>query len=226
VAPRLPRGVGKACSTPGSAERAITNDLLANVTVHSAMVAVVHLADYSPDDSAHLDAIRHLAALMGGRTHPGGRGTTERIADFLADRDQHRMTAERVVFDRRRHFLYITRERRSLPVVTIEPGATAVWDNRFRIENRGVAPAVVGARDSARQGRALIAADLPAGLPGAVRQRAEAAEPVLIEGCPDQLSVKPIIAQFDRFLPARMLEVGNALAFLAGLDHFPSLPAR
>jgi tRNA(Ile)-lysidine synthase len=200
--------------------------LHANVSVHSALAAVVDLAGHSPHDAARLDAIRHLAALMGGRAHLSGRETTSRIADFLASPDGHRLTAERVVFDRRKHLLYITRERRTLPVITIQPGTTAVWDNRFRIENRGAGPAIVGARAVGQPGRALIDASLPANLPGAVGQRIEATEPLLIEGSRDQLSVKPIIAQFDRFLPLRMLGVANALAFLVGLDHFPSLPAR
>jgi tRNA(Ile)-lysidine synthase len=208
---------------PGSA---IARHLLANTVIHSARVAVIDLSDFSRSNSAKLDAIRHLAALMGGRTHPSGRETTGRIADFLADPGQHRLTAERVVFDRRKHLLYITRERRSLPTVTIAPGASASWDNRFRIGNRGRVPAVVGAPGSGLPGKPLIVAGLPVNLPGAVRQRIEAAEPVLIDGSPDQLSVKPIVAQFDRFLPLRMLEVANALAFLIGLDHFPRLPAR
>jgi tRNA(Ile)-lysidine synthase len=210
----------------GDEDEVIARFLLDNTVIHSARVAVVDLSHISQSPSAALDAIRHLAALMGGRTHLSGRETTGRIMDFLADPDQHRLTAERVVFDRRKHLLYITRERRSLPTVTVEPSATILWDSRFRIENLGAEPAVIGVRSTGQTGRALIGADLPAGLPGAVCQRVEATEPILLEGRSDRLIAKPIIAQFERFLPIRMLGVANALAFLDGLDHFPGLPAR
>jgi tRNA(Ile)-lysidine synthase len=206
-------------------EEGISRFLLDNTVIHSARVAVFDLSQFLPSNPAKLDAIRHLAALMGGRTHLAAAETSRRIADFLANPDQHRLTAERVVFDRRKHLLYIIRERRSLPVVAVAPGATALWDNRFRIENQGEQPAVVGARIAGQPARALIG-DLPASLPGAVRQRVEATQPMLIEGCPDHLIVKPIIAQFDRFLPLQKLAIANALAFLGGLDHFPGLPTR
>ena len=110
--------------------------------------------------------------------------------------------------------------------MTVEPGETVVWDDRFRIENRGLEAATVGTRDSGRGGCALISNDLPANLPGAVRLRVEATEPMLLDGRLGELSTRPIIAAFDRFLPLRMLEIANALAFLGGLDHFPGLPTR
>ena len=200
--------------------------LRADAAIHSGRVAVVDLSHFSPSNIAHLDAIRHIAAMMGGRTHLSGRETTERIAGFLTGTDQHRLTAERVVFDRRKHLLYITRERRSLPAEIVRPGETAVWDNRFRIPNHGSEIAVIGARGAGKTGSALIGEALPAGLPGAVRQRIEATEPILLEGRLAGLSTKPIIVQFDRFLPLRMLAVANALAFLGGLDHFSRLPTR
>jgi tRNA(Ile)-lysidine synthase len=200
--------------------------LRADAVIHSGRVAVVDLSHFSPWNIAHLDAIRHIAAMMGGRTHVSGRETTERIGGFLAGTEKHRLTAERVVFDRRKYLLYITRERRSLPAAIVKAGETAVWDNRFRITNHGSETAVIGARGAGKTGCPLIGETLPAGVPGAVRQRIEATEPMLLEGRLVGLSTKPIIAQFDRFLPLRMLEVANALAFLGGLDHFSGLPTR
>lgn len=200
--------------------------LLTNASIHSSRLAVVDLTHCPPPNAAALDAVRHLAAMMGGRTHLSGRETTGRIAGFLAGADGHRMTAERVVFDRRKHLLYIARERRSLPMASVGPGETAVWDNRFRITNRGCETAVIGVRSSGQTGTALLDGTLPPALPGAVRQRLDATEPMLLAGRLAGLSVKPIIVQFDRFLPLRLLEVANALAFLGGLDHFPGLPTR
>lgn len=200
--------------------------LLASTVVHFARVAVLDLGGYLPDDPAHLRAVRHLAALMGGRTHLAGGEMSGRLARFLAGTEEMRLTAERVVFDRRKHLLYLVRERRSLPVTTVAPGASALWDGRFRIENHGDQPAVIGVRDAAGRGQMLLTEPLPDDLPGAVRQRIHATEPMLLDGRLAGLSVGPVIAQFDRFLPLPMFEVANALAFLTGLDHFPGLPTR
>jgi tRNA(Ile)-lysidine synthase len=203
----------------------IADFLIATATLHSALVAVVDLAACSPQNSAHLAAIRHLAAMLGGRTHAAGRETGARIAQFLATPDAKRLTAERVVFDKRRRQLYLTRERRSLPEMVIDPHSTAVWDNRFRIRNTGNTPVRIGVRGE-EQGEPLLPLSLPQNLPPGIRQRALAAEPVLLSGSPQNLTLEPVIAQFDRFLPLRLLLVANALAFLLGLDHFPGLPTR
>ena len=186
----------------------------------------VDLSDHNADNPAHLDAIRHLAAMMGGRTHLAGGEASQRIQKFLASADSDRLSSERVVFDGRKQFLYICRERRSLPEMMIEPGSTAVWDNRFRFHNTGSESVVIGVRGRDRKHEEVFSNPPSGDLPGAVRQLIEATEPILLQGRRDLLTVKPIIAQFDEFLPADVLEIGNALAFLGGLDHFPELPTR
>jgi hypothetical protein len=72
----------------------------------------------------------------------------------------------------------------------------------------------------------LIADTLPEDLPKSVRQCALATEPVLPEGEIGMLAVEPIPANFVHFLPRDLLAIGNALAILNGLDHFPALPTR
>lgn len=136
------------------------------------------------------------------------------------------MTAERVVFERRKGLLYITRERRGLPEATIMPGAWAVWDNRFRIHNKGKIAVRVSARGTNQAFVPLLAGDIGDDVPKAVRQRIGETEPVLLAGRAETLAVEPIIANFDRFLPLDLLQIANALAFLGGLDHFPTLPTR
>ncbi len=227
--------VRKSLTSPGvafdfSGRRALASEtaqrLLASSVIHAARVAVVDLAHHDPDNPAHLDAIRHLAALMGGRTHLAGSEASGRIGQFLASAHAHRLTGERVVFDRRKQLLYICRERRSLPETVIEPGSTALWDNRVRFHNQSSESAVIGVRGRDRKGGLALADPVATDLPGGVRQLIEATEPVLLQGRRDWLIMKPIIAQFDGFLPLDVLEIGNALAFLGGLDHFPGLPTR
>jgi tRNA(Ile)-lysidine synthase len=202
------------------------NRLRSSSVIHPGRVAMVDLSDHDADNPAHLDAIRHLAAMMGGRAHLAGGEASQRIRQFLASVDSQRLSSERVVFDRRRQFLYICRERRSLPEMVIEPGSTTVWDNRFRFHNSGAESVVIGVRGRDRKHEEVFSHPPSGDLPGAVKQLIEATEPILLQGRRDLLTVKPIIAQFDEFLPADVLEIGNALAFLGGLDHFPELPTR
>jgi tRNA(Ile)-lysidine synthase len=197
--------------------------LRANAKIHSARVAVVDLSAYSPAEPAHLLAILHLAAVIGGRTHLAGKETTTRIAQFLERRQESRMTAERVVFDRRKNLLYIAREKRSLPEATVPPGSNLHWDGRFAIRNEGDAPVRISA-GTERGGEPLLPGPLPPNLPPTVVGRIRATEPRLLEGDARDVFVEPILATFVHFLPLDLLEIADALAFLVGLDHFHELP--
>jgi tRNA(Ile)-lysidine synthase len=204
-----------------ASERAMSGEnvarfLIASVAIHGARLAVFDLGGYRVDNPAHLRAVLYLAAFMGGRTHLAGRDTTGRLSRFLSEGSARRMTAERVVFERRNGLLYITRERRGLPEATIAPGACAMWDNRFRIHNKGKVAARVSARGTNQAFVPLLASDIGDDVPKAVRQRLDETEPVLLAGRAEALAVEPIIANFDRFLPLDLLQIANALAFLGG----------
>jgi tRNA(Ile)-lysidine synthase len=200
--------------------------LMEHVVIHSARVAMLDLSGYQPETPAHLQAVLHLLAFTGGRTHIAGRDAAQRISTFLAERRQSRLTAERVVLDRRGDRLFMTREKRSLPSAIIQPGSSVLWDHRFHIENRGTDAVMVSSRGGDGRGMPLIADTLPEDLPKSVRQCALATEPVLPEGEIGMLAVEPIPANFVHFLPRDLLAIGNALAILNGLDHFPALPTR
>ena len=64
-----------------------------------------------------------------------------------------RMTAGRVVFDRRRSGLYLYREARNLPDLVIQPHQKAIWDGRFIVTNIGAEPLMVGGGLDARSWR-------------------------------------------------------------------------
>jgi endonuclease YncB( thermonuclease family) len=61
-------------------------------------------------------------------------------------------------------------------------------------------------------------------LPKDVARRVAASAPRVIDGDTAALKVRPILAPFDKFLPARKLELANSLATAFELEQFPLLP--
>ncbi len=168
-------------------------------------------------------AVLSLAAVIGGRSHLAGRKTVGRLAAFLTSGRDGRVTAGRVVFDRRRSGLYLYREGRGLPELTVRPLSTAIWDNRFLVANAGAEPLVVRAgADSARLSAGLIAA----GLPEAIVKRAAISSPNFFGDVPPEVSVEAVIGLYDTFLPRFDLIMANALAVLLGRDRYVPSPVH
>ncbi|MBL0372453.1 tRNA lysidine(34) synthetase TilS [Rhizobium sp. KVB221] len=198
--------------------------LAAHVILHAGRVAEVDLSSFDVREPGGVLALLHLIAFLGGRTHTAGRENAERMRRFAGQREETRLSIERVVLERRKQRLYITRERRSLPELVIAPSDTVVWDSRFRVRNGGGSPVSVWAGAGTQGCLPLLGGDLPADLPGSVRQRALQTEPCASD--PASLQVVPIIAQFDRFVPSDLYEVANRLAILGGLAQFPEIATR
>jgi tRNA(Ile)-lysidine synthase len=211
------------------ARRALADEaavfLSTHVTIHASRVAELSLEEFELANPAHLMALMHLAAFIGGREHVAGRQSSGRIIELLSGEGNVRSAAERVVFDRRKNRLYLVRERRLLPEITIAGGDSAVWDNRFRIGNPGYTPVTIAARGASEDGEPLLAGRMPS-LPKAVSQLARQTEPMVIGGQATTLFVEPVIANFDQFLPVELFEIANVLALLGGLAHFPKVPVR
>ncbi|UVC07382.1 tRNA lysidine(34) synthetase TilS [Rhizobium sp. TH2] len=191
------------------------------VQLHPGHVAEVDLERLSPADPAHRLAMLSLVAFLGGRDHLAGKETAGRVFDFLARGEGMRLAAERVIQDRRGRSLFIGREARGLQQVTIAPGEAAYWDNRFHISNRGKAVAQIAAGDL--ETYPIIDSPQADRLPKSVYHRARITIPRLISGDPGAMRVRTIIPQCEHFLPSGRLELANSLAFVAGLEHFPSL---
>jgi tRNA(Ile)-lysidine synthase len=211
------------------ARRALADEAAAflsdHAAIHASRVAELSMDEFEPGNLAHLMALMHLAAFIGGREHVTGRQTSGRIVELLSGGGNVRFAAERVVFDRRKDRLYLVRERRLLPEITIAGGDSGVWDHRFRIGNPGHAPVTIAARGASEEGEPLLAGRLPP-LPKAVSQLARQTEPMVIGGQATTLFVEPVIANFDQFLPVELFEIANVLALLGGLAHFSSVPVR
>ncbi|WP_455273330.1 tRNA lysidine(34) synthetase TilS [Rhizobium herbae] len=180
-------------------------------------------------------AVLSIAAVIGGRRHLPGRETALRLAAFLNTGESGRLTAGRVVFDRRRSGLYLYRESRDLPEMVVKPGQEAVWDGRFLVVNESRKPITVhaGVETADLQAR-LIAA----GLPEAVVKRAVRSAPVRLPSASSgeradiatQAAPQPrfgaSIGLYDTFLPCFDLMIADSIAALFGRDRYLAPPVH
>ena len=184
-------------------------------------------ADCLDDDLAVIRyAVTALACVAGGRAYPLAADSMDRVMAFLAVGRPGRLTAGRVVFDRRRQGLYLMRENRDLPTITISPGEAAVWDERFEIVNRSKGQITVSGATNASPDDATLAA-----VPAGVLKRAMLAQPFVWpdakgqgEGERGGVIVRPLVAPYDLFLPRFDLELANTIALRLGRGAYPQLP--
>jgi len=171
-------------------------------------------------------ALAALAGVTGGRAYPLAAESMDRVMAFVAGGEPGRLTAGRVIFDRRKEGLYLMRENRDVPTITVAPGETGLWDERFEIVNRSkVAVSVSG-------GVAAYEEDLaPTAVPTGVLKRAKLAQPLVRpegsgQGSADigAVTIRPLIAPYDLFLPRFDLELANAIALSLGRGVYPQLP--
>lgn len=190
-------------------------------------------ASMADPDSAR--AILSIAAVVGGRHHLAGRETAARLAAFLRDTEGGRMTAGRVVFDRRKSGLYLYREARDLPQIELQSGQSALWDDRFLVSNTGPDRIAVHAGGEMAELRARLIA---AGLPEPVAKRAvksaigfsavvqDAEHPDASVALPPTPCVQTHISLYDTFLPCFDLMMANSIAALFGRDHYSAPPVH
>lgn len=178
-------------------------------------------------------AVLSVASVVGGRPHLPGRETAARLAAFLRSASDGRLTAGRVVFDRRKSGLYLYREARDLPEIDLLPGQRELWDGRFLVRNDGPGRLTVHA---ASERAALCARLIAAGLPEPVAMRAvksaigfsalmDAADhPGAAAALPPTPCVQTHISLYDTFLPCFDLMMANSIATLFGRDNYPVPP--
>jgi tRNA(Ile)-lysidine synthase len=180
-------------------------------------------------------ALGHLAAVLGGRTHGPGRQSMDRVVAVLDGSVASRVTAGRVIFERRREGLYLCRENRGLQPLRLGPGQEAIWDGRYRIANSGANEVIIGPTAPDRKEAASLFPDV---VP-AVAARATAVMPCAEGVClvlsgrgaleasdKGSILVQPVLAPFDRFLPQFDYILAARLAILFGCDDFPPLRVK
>lgn len=167
-------------------------------------------------------ALSASAAVFGGREQGPGSDAMERVLKLVAQGTPGRLTAGRTIFDLRRSGLFLCRETRDLPKLTVEPGVTSIWDGRFRMTNASGMAVSVGSLEVDRQ----HAQEFFPSAPSSIAIRAARARPdVHAEfGGGNTAAMIPMLAPFDRFLPLFDRKIASALAVLVGCDNFPPLP--
>ncbi|PST18592.1 tRNA lysidine(34) synthetase TilS [Mesorhizobium plurifarium] len=200
------------------------------IRVHEALVAEISARDAGAmDDRDWRRALLAVASVLGGREHMPARATVQRLSQFLRSGEPGRMTAGRVVFDRRASGLYLYREARNLPVLAVGPGGQGLWDGRFTVKSGGPALTVAADASGGLWTQRLIDAGLPAG----IAKRASAVAPGIAPTGAAGLAygeaaakVEYHIALYDTFLPGFDRIMADAVAVSFGRDRYPAPPVH
>lgn len=198
--------------------------LAAYATVQLSVLMQVPGEGLSVDPIVMRYALSTSIAVLGGREQGPAGHTLDKLVDACRLDTPWKMTAGRVLIDRRRSGLYLCRENRNLPSLTLNAGEAAIWDGRFRVTNRGDEPlSLVPTRNPKG------AAGLFEGAPPSVALRAaRVLPPEPAEGfmgtATEGFFCRPLLAPFDRFLPQFDLSVAGAFAKLVGCDDFAPVP--
>lgn len=170
-------------------------------------------------------ALLALVAVLGGREHQLETDASERLRVFLGSARLSRMTAGRVVFDRRREGLFLYREHREIAPVTVAPHDRSIWDSRWRVHNRSSGELTVRAAADVLE-HSIAADDVPSG----VVRRVARSRPLVLVGDeragPDRFAIEPIFSPYDRYLPVFELPLAQAIAALFARAPYPAPPIR
>nr|WP_298094908.1 tRNA lysidine(34) synthetase TilS [uncultured Shinella sp.] len=177
--------------------------------------------DTALGDPAAWRGLMMLAATTGGRVHGLEAASAARLRAFLASGRLSRLTAGRVVFDRRREALFLYRECRGIEPMVLPAGEAVIWDGRYRVTNDARQAIVIGARGNGEDsgGERLHGPAL----------RARKAMPCLKfeDGTPVSgaaASLEAVVAPYALFLPRFDLPLANTLADILGNPAFISPP--
>ncbi|KQM33435.1 hypothetical protein ASF03_06835 [Rhizobium sp. Leaf68] len=173
-------------------------------------------------------ALAALACVAGGRAYPPAAQSMDRVIDFVIGREPGRLTAGRVIFDRRKDGLYLMRENRDVPTIIVAPGETARWDERFEIVNHSQVPVTVSAGAVSHAESAT-----PDAVPAGVLKRAKLSQPRVTperagqgEADVGSTTMRPLLAPYDLFLPRFDLDLADAIALSLGRGVYPRLPLQ
>ncbi len=181
----------------------------------------IRVEDLSEEPIVLRHALSAVASVIGGRRFAMAADSMDKVMAFVAQAEPGRMTAGRVVFDRRKDGLYLMRENRNIAPVTVTAGEKAIWDERFEITNASDNDLLVHALGSEPQADKL--GSFPASVPQGVAKRAVQSMPGISgEGRTQMLStlesveIRPLLAPYDLFLPRFDLALANSIAPLFG----------
>ncbi|WP_416795682.1 tRNA lysidine(34) synthetase TilS [Ciceribacter azotifigens] len=181
--------------------------------------------DAEPEVLRH--ALAFLLAVLGGRSYLPASEQMDRVTALALAPGHGRATAARTLCWKRADGFYLMREDRNLPQFTVAPGRTALWDDRFLVTNGGEDEIRVGpgpelpAGEDDRSAPRLLARHRARVLPHVISPEGGAP---LAAAKMETLSVEPVLAPFDHFLPVFDLAVADVLATLFGRFPYPVAP--
>ncbi|MBP2548608.1 tRNA(Ile)-lysidine synthase [Neorhizobium galegae] len=198
-------------------------DLFArHLTIEGSVLARLQAPALDAEPAVLLCALSNLTAVLGGRAHGPGRDSLRRIAAFVGEGGAGRLTAGRVLFQRHRQALFMTRESRDLPHVAVVHGPEILWDGRFRIRTSAACGVDVGPGAPDQMAAQARFADAPPAIALAAYRSLPQLERTF-QGA-DAVLIKPVLQPFDAFLPAFDVDIANSLAIAMGLRVFAPLP--
>ncbi|MBB3946033.1 tRNA(Ile)-lysidine synthase [Rhizobium skierniewicense] len=229
-------------NTPREAQRTLIDQSINRLAMSSESARLIEqFATYCGYGLVALDAgclagnsttVRHalsaLACVIGGRRFALGAASMDKVLAFAKAGEQGRVTASRVVFERRRDTLFLMRENRDIPHVTVARGASIRWDERFDITN-------LSSSDITVRGFGTCDISIPdevgPSVPSGIVKRALQAMPIYGgEGDAPALTPPPGVtsqfrlAPYDLFLTRFDFELANTIARLVGRFAYPRPP--
>jgi len=194
-----------------------------HASAYAAAVVQIGPPGLDADPAVLRHAIAHLTAVLGGRSHPPGRDSMDRVLAFIATGLPGRITAGRVMFDRRRVGLFMLREHRDIPRLVLAPGAAGLWDGRIWLQNTLAETITIAATAASEPSSGL--ATLP---PGIAARAARILPRVEMSNSGDDVTTRvpqqPALGPYDRFLPRFDLALANQIAALLGRTAYLAPP--
>ena len=222
VARELPQPEGRAALADAAADW-----LTKHFTLCAPGLGRIAIEGIAIGNPAFAYALGRLGAVFGGQSFVMGAQSLQRLLTFLGTGEPGRVTAGRVVFDKRRDGLYLSREDRGILPLSLSPGTSGIWDGRFRVFNGASFPIRIEKSGG-------IAAETPSGsrLPKSALKRALAAQPAIFPADDANVSgaflgavaLEPYFAPFDRFLTRFDFIFAGRLTAAFGTRPYPTLP--
>jgi tRNA(Ile)-lysidine synthase len=185
------------------------------------VVEIALSGDAAPSAEVRDHALSTLTAILGGKPHRPAAASLARLADALDAGNDFRLTMSGCLVLRRDKDLFLLRERRGFLPLSVQPGASVVWDGRYLIENRSAGKVTVNAGP---------ASEIIPELPGAVRSALGANCPQVIVDkelsgkIGDRITIAPRLSLFADFMPGFDQPLADAIARILGAEPAPPSP--
>ena len=112
------------------------------------------------DDAIAPLALSYLLTAIGGQVFLAAIKDCASLNDWLAEplpAGKQRKTLHHCIIEKSRQGITIRRERRNLPVITLQKGEQILWDGRYEIRNDGTKPVTIAALSEKRLSTYLCA---------------------------------------------------------------------